>query len=243
MVEQYQARIEEIIETMIRESKTDEGWEEISTNNDITVWTKNQEDNQTKSGRAKGRIKTSVLDVFSVLQGVEIYHEVDPLYQNGRVVREYDKNHVILHAVYSTGVILVSNRDFCYLEARRHYEDGTKILACFSIEDPECPEIEGNVRGHIFYSGWVLKPFNPPKEEIQKDGSSEWCDASFLGQIDLKGWIPTFVINQCTSEIGNSIENIRKYYERKEQEKLGLQPKTNQEEEETEETSWGGFFG
>ena len=39
------------------------------------------------------------------------------------------------------------------LSGRRHMEDGTKVVACYSIERDDVPPIKGYVRAHIYHSG------------------------------------------------------------------------------------------
>jgi len=214
-MDEYAKEIEECVRLLTLDAETNEGWDLISEKNDIKISIKNEESNPLKSGKAVGIVKRSVSDVFELLQGIDSYQEVDKLYESGRIVKTFDHNHEIIYALYGSGMIFVAKRDFCYLEARKHLDNGGKLIACLSVNRPdECPEVDGVVRGHIFHSGWVLKPITPTPEEAKESNCDQWSHATFLAQVDLKGWIPTWVVNQLTKEIGMGVQNIRDYFKK-----------------------------
>ena len=164
------------------------------------------------------------------------------------MVESLDDDHDILYSAYSCGFFLLSNRDFLYFEGnalflslsshkqhsgRRHHKDGSKVVACFSIERDDVPPVKGYVRAHICHSGWVVKPF-------EGDDGQEWCQATFCAQVDPKGectltvtlcanthhryslqlgWIPHKLVNFFSGELAKTIYNIQEYLEK---EKSGI---------------------
>jgi len=233
MVDKYKEKIEATTAAVLREAYNDEGWDLIKDHKGLKIQLRSEENNPIKSAKARSVIPFSPTELFDVLQGLDTYGEVDKLYVGGRVVEHIDETHEILYAIYSAGIILISNRDFLYLESRRHDEDGTKLIICFSVERDDVPEVEGNVRAHIFYSGWILKPYKPTPQERKKfkygSESETWCDCLFIGQIDVRGWVPAWIVNQMSKECGSILTNLRKYFQkRKEKEKKKRAELTNE---------------
>eukprot|EP01101_Sappina_pedata_P010122 TRINITY_DN6298_c0_g1_i1.p1 TRINITY_DN6298_c0_g1~~TRINITY_DN6298_c0_g1_i1.p1 ORF type:complete len:298 (+),score=127.14 TRINITY_DN6298_c0_g1_i1:75-896(+) len=234
----YTDDVQKAIETLLNEAKQIEGWEVVNEQDDIKVYLKNEEENPIKSAKATGIVKKSPKEIVDVIQDMENYKKVDTMFQNGHTVEHFDKLNEILYANYSSGYMLVANRDFCYLENRLIHEDGTITIACFSVEHPDCPEIEGNVRGHIYFSGWLFRPFPAPADEVESSGSDVWTETVFLAQIDPKGWLPVMLINQASQEIGSSIANIRQFFESKRAEEEEKQKEQEGEKPAEESGSW-----
>ncbi len=46
--------------------------------------------------------------------------------RGGDIVAEIDENHDLIHAKYTTGTSLISQREFLYLETRTILEDGSR---------------------------------------------------------------------------------------------------------------------
>eukprot|EP01087_Luapelamoeba_hula_P021552 TRINITY_DN7565_c0_g1_i2.p1 TRINITY_DN7565_c0_g1~~TRINITY_DN7565_c0_g1_i2.p1 ORF type:complete len:269 (-),score=67.01 TRINITY_DN7565_c0_g1_i2:105-875(-) len=179
-------------------------WKRVLDKKGVTVDVKYEEGVPIASARAKSIIKAPVADVYKFTQSIEFLNDIDPLYMHGRVVETLDENHDILYSAYSCGVFILANRDFIYYEGRKHNEDGSKIVTCFSIERDDVPPVKGFVRGHIHYSGWVLRPINDGKE----------TQATFSAQADPKGWIPHKLVNFFSGEIAKTMWNIQSFLEK-----------------------------
>jgi hypothetical protein len=50
------------------------------------------------------------------------------------VIRSFDKDHDVIYIRYTTGVPLMSDRDFVYLENRKQLEDGVRLIVGYSVE-------------------------------------------------------------------------------------------------------------
>ena len=99
---------------------------------------------------------------------------------------------ICCHSTFLVPVMGVSNRDFCQIRTVRYFEDekGPYVFIAFkSMEHPKCPPKYGNTRAHTFQSGWMCRPHET------EDGSVATY-VSVIGQNDIKGWIPTSLINQ-----------------------------------------------
>jgi len=216
----YSKKIEELYIEIEKECENHQGWELIKDHDGVRVWTKIEENSPIKCAKANGIVQISPDDIYKILAGMTDYHkETDKFFKGGRELQVFDENHSIVTCRYSAGVMLISDRDFVFLEARKHYPDSSKTIANFSVDHPDAPEVSGVVRAHIYKSGWVIKPYTPSEEEAKKSGVAIWTEATFIGQVDIKGWLPVWVINMLSSEVGGSIYNVRTYIEKKKSKK------------------------
>jgi len=221
MLHQVTNRCEEIVALLLEHTKDDESWTLVKHKKGVMVHIQHEEENPVKSARAKGIVPCSVPIVLRLLQSIDYYPEIDPLYQDGRVVEKLDERHELLYSSYSSGFdFLISPRDFFYVEGRRKFEDRTRVVACWSIERDDVPPVPGKVRAHIFYSGWVIRPCTPSEEEIEEAEltnveAEDWCEATFVAQVDIKGWIPTWVVNKLSGTLANSIHQLRRFIAKK----------------------------
>lgn len=99
-----------------------------------------------------------------------------------------------------------SNRDFCvfytYSETDEEYLD-----AQTSIEDERCPARKGFVRATCFYSGTMLQKVNDNQTKM-----------IYVGQVDLGGWVPSFVGNIVNINQPLCIARLRKFCKDQEKE-------------------------
>ena len=99
---------------------------------------------------------------------------------------------IVLYSRFATGVPGIQDRDFIQLRTVQKLEDdlGPLIFVGFkSFESSDFPPRKGAVRAHTFKTGWVCRPsVNFATGEIE-------TTVCMFGQTDIKGWIPTSVIN------------------------------------------------
>lgn len=74
--------------------------------------------------------------MFDLTKQVDHIPKWDHLFIKGAIIKSYDENLDLIHVTYSSGVPLVSNRDFVYIEARTKREDGVFALAATSVLYP-----------------------------------------------------------------------------------------------------------
>ena len=67
--------------------------------------------------------------------------------------------------------------------------DGTCVYVGQSVTHPACPPKRGLVRGNVKFAGWRVRPV---------PGDAYQCDVVYVCVVDLKGVVPTFVINKIS---------------------------------------------
>ena len=98
---------------------------------------------------------------------------------------------VVLQRMRVKAVLVVSQRDFVCMHLRRELADGTIFAIGHSVpeEDGVFEPTPDYVRGAVLEgSGWHCKPVLGPNGE-------QWCEMTYVILIDLKGWVPAFVVN------------------------------------------------
>jgi len=238
-INDYQTQINETIQILNFEGANEKDWEIVSEQKGIKIFLKNVEENPIKSAKAHGIIKQSPQAIITVIEDLITYKEVDKMFQEGKVVEHFNELNEIIYSLYSSGYMLVANRDFCYFENRKKDPDGTITISCFSVEHPDCPEVDSVVRGHIFFSGWLLRPIKPTgtPEKVLKHANETWTETVFLAQVDPKGWLPIYLINQASQEVGSSIQNIRDFFKNKKAQQKQQQQQSNQATSEVANTT------
>jgi len=145
------------------------------------------------------KLPHNALTTVKALQGFEHVKHYDDKFKKGEVIKDIDPNHQILHAVYSSGSILVSDRDFVFLESRIERSGNIYILDQ-SIELKEVPEVYGVTRGHLHYVGWVVKHIDDNN-----------CELTYLGLVDPKGWVPHAIITSVGGDEIMIVVNVKNY--------------------------------
>lgn len=79
-------------------------------------------------------------------------------------------------------------------------DDGRYIIVAKSIDHAKCPELPGFVRGELYFGGYILEPL--PSNPYQ-------TRAIFLGRVDLKGNIPSWIVKLASELAPLAIEGIR----------------------------------
>jgi len=136
---------------------------------------------------------------IQALQGFNHVKNYDDKFKKGEVIKDIDYYHQILHATYSSGSILVSDRDFVFLESRIETSGKIYILDQ-SIEVKEVSEVKGVARGILHYVGWVVKHIDDTN-----------CELTYLGLVDPKGWIPHAIVKSVSSEEIMIVLNVKNY--------------------------------
>jgi hypothetical protein len=194
------------------------GWRQAKVKKGVYVHVKHEEGDPLTSAKARGIVPGTADLMLRLLQSLDYYPQIDPLYKDGYVYKKFpDGQHEIIYAPYSSGFdLIVSPRDFCYAEGRRDTPEGGKRIAAFSIDHEAIPPVKGHVRAWIYYSGWIINPCQPTEEQLIEAGlqdvkSEYWCETIFVAQVDIKGWIPLWLVNHMCVELGDAIHRLRKF--------------------------------
>jgi diazepam-binding inhibitor (GABA receptor modulator, acyl-CoA-binding protein) len=108
--------------------------------------------------------------------------------------------------------MFVSGRDFYNLIHWRVEDSGTILFIGGSLESTTCPPKRGLVRGELVIGGWVLRPVN----------GGNATEVSYVVNLDLKGKIPSIIVNQIVTKQPMQINIIRRFLDEK-MEKEGKQ--------------------
>lgn len=84
--------------------------------------------------------------------------------------------------------------------------DGRSIVVATSVDHEKCPPAKNYVRAHCVVGGYLLTPL---KDDPMK------CTVVYITQVDLKGSLPTSIMNQVSTEQPLNIDNIRKVITKK----------------------------
>jgi hypothetical protein len=91
------------------------------------------------------------------------------------------------------GIWPCSPRDFILLTTWRELEDGSLLVSTISPPDNLYPENAGYVRATVLISGAHIRPIAP--------NLGGGCNVTIIGHSDLRGQIPSIVINQLATGI------------------------------------------
>jgi len=130
--------------------------------------------------------------VFKIASGMDYWPIIDPYCVAGHQVQLVDEDHEILYSRYTTGIPLIAEREFVFLESRRALKNGQYLIIDFSIDDEvssSVPNHPGSVRGELVRGGMQITPID-----------DQSCDVGFIVGANPKGWIPLFVVNAFIGE-------------------------------------------
>lgn len=144
--------------------------------------------------------------VMVVLTNDQYAVQLDDMLKELRIVKEVIPKTVgILHLMYKA-VWPTSGRDFVLVNFQGRVDSQTIIQGGTSVVDPSVPEEKGYVRGDCLVGGYVIKAI---------EDNPNACEVTYIGKLDLKGNIPTFVVNkamasqpQCVNRLKSIVEPL-----------------------------------
>jgi len=180
--------------TRFKGGDENDGWKSYGKNKDVTVQRKSTWGTSCLLIRGQGAIHAPLPCVIRCLMDFSVRLKWDP-----NMIEAEIKEHlgpgpsdIVMYSRFVTGVPGIADRDFIQLRTVQRLEDdqGPLIFVGFkSFESPDFPSRKGVVRAHTFKTGWVCRPTVNPET-----GAAETVVCMF-GQSDMKGWIPSSVIN------------------------------------------------
>ena len=137
-------------------------------------------------------IKKDKYTILQYLTDDEMSKSYDDSLDGYKLIEIVDDRTKIRRYFYK-GIWPCSARDFVFLTTWRELDDGSILVSTISPPDEYYPDNEGFVRASIHCSGAHIRPIDP------KHGTG--CHITVLGHSDLKGNVPSMVINQLASSI------------------------------------------
>eukprot|EP00164_Ancoracysta_twista_P012608 GFYU01019844.1.p1 GENE.GFYU01019844.1~~GFYU01019844.1.p1 ORF type:complete len:195 (-),score=21.19 GFYU01019844.1:51-635(-) len=178
----------------------DSGWTFTTTMHDIEIWKLFPESGGVAAVKGIGTINRPTHEIADIIIDSSRKMEMDTLLAETRDLETPNLQMRVMYNAYKS-VWPTSPRDFCYITFYQHDGTGTYILVGRSCEHPDCPERKGYVRADLQHSGWILEP---------ADDKNTSTKATYIVQIDLKGTIPTRIMNQASTKQPLCIYELRK---------------------------------
>lgn len=178
-----------------------DGWLTVGTTKGVIIMKKPPKKGEASVNCIKG---TGIINappefVYRIVKDPENNSKLDDLLKESRIIDHITGTTVLAHLLFK-GVWPAAPRDFTMISTAGRYNETTLIQAAVSVVDPRLPEEKGYVRGNIVCGGYVIKvcPGKPEQSEV-----------TYVSQAELKGNIPTFVVNKVTESQPQCISRLR----------------------------------
>ena len=199
----------ELSENILSAEKATErdGWVVVGTSKDVFIMKKSPARGEHPVNCVKGSMKINVPPDF-VLRAImdpTNANELDAMLKEAKIIEELSPTVHLLHLSYKS-VWPTTARDFSVVNVIGRTDSETRIHAACSIVDPRIPEERGFVRGNIIAGGYVIKDF---------PGDPESSHVTYITQVDLKGSVPSFVVNKITELQPQCVNELRRLVDAK----------------------------
>lgn len=133
--------------------------------------------------------------VYRMISDIEIRQKWDNVLSGMRIFGKVNDHVDHMYSVYKAP-IGISNRDFCQKRTRaENYKSVPYMIHFRSVSHEECPPVKGTVRANTIISGYLIR------ESKDYEGGT---DMTILTQTDIKGQVPTFVVNMAAARAPSS---------------------------------------
>jgi len=206
MEEEYVPALRESFDKFRSACDSEEGWtlayEDKKKN--VIVWQQASKNAETTINvvrmRAQLNFPASVL--YDVIHDADYRKEWDENMDEGYCIQQIDPHNDVGYYAAKSPFFAISNRDFCNQRCWWKSEDNSEyIIHNHSVVHKDCPEKKNYVRAWSHMTGYLVRP-NP---------DATTCTMIYLTQSDMRGWIPTWAINQGASKFApNLVEKLAK---------------------------------
>lgn len=125
---------------------------------------------------------------------------LDDMLKETEHVKQITPSVQLLHLIYKA-VWPTAARDFAVCNVVGMFDDHTRVHAACSIIDECIPKLKGCVRADVIAGGYCIRDV---------PGNANSSEVTYVTQVDLKGNVPTFVVNkivesqpQCVNQFKN----------------------------------------
>lgn len=167
--------------------------------NDIKVFTRNNEDGSPRGVCGHGLIRAAPLKVVTEAGNTDNWKAWDPLLK-GYEFKQLTPIHRVYHLTFNS-YFPYGERDIVYLETKKELPDGSLVLATTAIDHPDYPVTPAYVRANLKAGGWHVRPFpgNPDVSVV----------TYFMNTDPLLAMIPNWVLNLASTRFPAIIEKLR----------------------------------
>lgn len=171
----------------------EDGWTVVGNTKNLSIMKKLPGKGEPPINRVKGSGKINIPPdfLFRLLLDPSHATELDDMLSRMIVVHTVTKTIQLINFKYKA-FWPTSARDFSVINVFGRLDKHTRVHAAMSVIDPRVPEEKGFVRGTVISGGYVIKdcPGQPGMSHV-----------TYLTQVDLKGSVPTFLVNKiCESQ-------------------------------------------
>ncbi|XP_069684676.1 steroidogenic acute regulatory protein, mitochondrial-like isoform X1 [Periplaneta americana] len=126
----------------------------------------------------------------------------NPSVIESRVIEKVDEHTEVHYQAVGIASGLLSGRDFVNIR-RLGMKDGAYISSGVSTEHPAAPPLRKYIRAENGPNCWVFRPI---------PGKTDRCNFEFLSNINLKGWLPQYLVDSAMSSgMVDTVKYIREY--------------------------------
>jgi len=225
----------------------EDAWAFYYNNDNISVYRKWQPGSSIQMVKGVGIIRATPQQILPWLIKPEKRREYDELCDSLQYVAKIDDTSHVAHLKWGTRRYvqekqskkdfvalnhwrtLADDRDFVYAVHWRTMPDGTSVVVEESVNHPLCPENPQCTRGHVYISGWVIRPAKA-EDDSALGGSGKPSTASssaaptteviHVVHTDLRGHVPSWLKNLLVSKQPLMIAKVRQKIEGASNEKL-----------------------
>ena len=185
-------RILKLYTGITREAGVTFDWALKTSKNNIHVHTADVPGSNFSALKSDCTIKKDKYTVLRCLTDDDKSKDYDETLEGYKLMEIVDDRTRIRRYFYK-GIWPCSPRDFILLTTWRELEDGSLLVSTISPPDDLYPENSGYVRATILISGAHIRPIAP--------NLGGGCAITVIGHSDIKGSVPSVVINQLSSTI------------------------------------------
>lgn len=191
---EYSSSIEKAITAMLSAVQPSaSGWEPLSERKGVTA---RKRPGEVICVRGDSLLPFSLGDIFCMIQNSEHFTDINPQIGSAKVVKTYSSNTYVQYIRFKQ-IWPTAARDFLNITHWRLLGDNRIVIVSFRDRHTKFPETDGVVRGDLILGGYVLTP-SPQGTLVQ-----------YLVQSDLKGTIPSSVVNFVSSTQPMIVLNLR----------------------------------
>ena len=183
-----------------------DGWTDMGVSKNVHIMKRLAQKGEAPINCVKGSTKISVPGEFVLRILMDPVHavELDDLLKEAKEIHTISPTVQILHLMYKS-VWPTSARDFVVVSVVGRLDEQELVFGTVSIVDPRVPEMRGYVRGRVISGGYLIR--DCPRERS--------CDVTYVTQVDLRGNVPTFLVNKVTELQPQCAGHLKKIAESK----------------------------
>lgn len=184
-----------------------EGWAVVGTKHNVHIMklVPRGGDSPLNCVKGTGPVNVPPTFIMKFLKDRTYTTQLDDMLKEARVIHVMSEAVQLVQMLYKS-IWPTSPRDFAVLNISGQLDPRTWISAAVSIEDTRIPQEKGHVRGHLEAGGYVIRAV-PGKPDVS--------EVTYVAQVDLRGSIPSMVVNkiadsqpQCVNILRNIVEPL-----------------------------------